>query len=165
MYGWVTTGHIMTTDNAFGVDRGCGDVPGHGGWRQKYMEALKGEDSEVKLEELVCVRRPAWRVMTGEGGETRGERVLTTSMRLSWMRFRVVLSRLLMRPRLDDSYCKTQTHKQAVRSAQTHVGRVKSCTRTHTQACAAASARASEPRQSFKMTIIWRGRRDREGQI
>lgn len=59
MYGRVTAGHIMTTNNAFWVDTGCGDAPGHGGWRQKNMEALKGEDVGMEWKELICVRRAA----------------------------------------------------------------------------------------------------------
>lgn len=45
---------------------------------------------------------------------------LTTSMRLSWMRFRVVLSLLLMRPRPDDSYCRRHTHTHTRRGRWTH---------------------------------------------
>lgn len=43
----------------------------------------------------------------GERGSAR--RSLTISMRLSWIRFSVVLSLLLIRPRPDDSYCRIDT--------------------------------------------------------
>lgn len=44
------------------------------------------------------------------GSRGRESYSLTTSMRLSWIRFSVVLSLLLIRPRPDDSYCRIHTH-------------------------------------------------------
>lgn len=125
----------MTTDNAFWVDTGRGDAPGHGGWRQK-KKILKGEDVGVGWTELVCARRPAGKeALIGEGGESRAERErwsLTTSMRLSWIRLRVVLSRLLIRPRLDDSYCKTHTDMQICSQSWTNTLRKCDIMHTHT---------------------------------
>lgn len=58
-----------------------------------------------------------------EGGDT--ECRLTMSMRLSWIRFSVVLSLLLIRPRLDDSYCKIHKRgKHSYRCTNTIFSRV-----------------------------------------
>lgn len=131
VYGWVTAGHIMTTDNAFWVDRGCGDAPGHGGWRQKKQktEALKGEDVGVGGMERACLCQETSR-KRGRWEQEWESWSLTPSIRLSWIRLRVVLRRLLIRPRLDDSYCKTHTDMQT--HSQSCTNTLRKCEIMHT---------------------------------